>query len=499
MDQTPSSPAPTQTDAWVVIAGCDTWAHLRALAAYARVHPEGCVFVFRAPEIAGAADTVEVIRRFSSRCWPRLRLIVPGASGANTAASIEAQIVDWKHFHPELTLWQVDATDATGPVLDGLARAAAGDPRMRVIMRERDGAWQVAAGGGKGRLTFGPMAPPISPDSLDATSLVDLLSPFCGAAAEVLWRESREAERLSAAELASLVVAGAKSNWAWRTMYESALGRPCRQAEYGLKDFLASALLAMGVTNVRLDVRITWTERKEEPLSLDVVACRHGRIFLFDCQTGGEDRAEGVRAATQAAARQLLGRMEAACVVLRPTRWATGAERVMELAAPAAHLLDVDACRTLFTRLASVLGASVPPELRALERGALRFNATRLPVLTAASSAQRLGDAVHVDDRIFDLVKGARVDESNTGAVWRAARVTPDTWFIEGRLASGGPPLEMRQRLEARFVAERVRASVVFFELSPNRRYWHAVLRVTGEPSAFSRWLHAWRKLPLIV
>jgi hypothetical protein len=329
--------------------------------------------------------------------------------------------------------------------------------------------------------------------------LIDLLAPFCGDEAEVLWRESREAERLAATELAAMIEAGAKSNWAWRAMYESALGRPCPQAEYGLKDFLASALLAMGVRNVRLDVRITWTARKEEPLALDVVAFRHGRIFLFDCQTVGGDRAEGVRAATQDAARQLLGRMEAACVVLRPTRWATGAERVMELAAPAAHLMDVDACRNLFTRLAAVLGASVPPELRALERGALRFQATRLPVLTAASSAQRLGDAVHVDDRIFDLVRGARVDESNTGAVWRAARVTPDTWFVEGRVVKGGPPLELRQRLEARFTAERVRAKIVFFELSPNLRYWHAVLRVAGEPSAFSRWLHAWRKLPLIV
>lgn len=485
--------------AWVVVAGRDTWAHLRALAWYADAHPDGCVFVFRVPEIQGAAETVEIVRRFSSRCWPRLRLIVPGANGANTAASIEAQLADWKHFHPELTAWEIDATAATGPVLDGLACVAAGDPGIRVMMRESDGAWQVATGGGKGRLSFGAMRPPVPPDSLDTTLLVDLLSPFCGADTEVCWRESREPERLTATDLAAMVEAGAKSNWNWRAMYAAALGRPCLSMEYGLKDFLASALLAMGVANVRLDVRITWTARKEEPLALDIVAFRHGRIFLFDCQTGGEDRAEGVRATTQDAARQLLGRMDAACIVLRPTRWATGAERVMELAAPAAHLMDVDACRNLFSRLAIVLGTSVPAEMRALERGALRFNATRLPVLTAASSAQRLGDAVHVDDRIFDLVRGARVDESNTGAVWRAARVTPDTWFIEGRVVRGGPLLELRQRLAARFTAERVKAAIIFFELSPNQRYWHAVLRVAGEPSAFSRWLHAWRKLPLIV
>jgi len=486
-------------ETWVVVAGPEIWAHLRALAGYARAHPDGCVFVFRATDMPGAAAAADCLRRFCSRAWPRLRLIVPAATGTNTADSIAAQMADWKHFHPELTVWQVDATAATGPILDGLARVASADSGLRVIMRDRSGQWHEAAGGSGTRLTFAPMSSPVPPDTLDAIPLVDLLSPFCGSDAEVLWRESREAEALSVSELAAMVSAGARSNWAWRTMYETVIGRACRHPEYGLKDFLASVLLALGVQNVRIDVRIIWTARREEPLSLDVVACRHGRLFLFDCHTVGEDRAEGVRAVTQDAARLLLGQMEAACVVLRPTRWATGAERVMELAAPSAHLMDVDACRNLFSRLAAVLGVQAPPELRALERGALRFQATRLPVLSAASSAQRLGDAVHVDDRIFDLVRGARVDEAHTSALWRAARVTPDTWFVEGRVIQGGPPMELRTRLESRFVSEKIKARVIFFELSPNQRYWHAVLRVSGDPLHFSRWLHAWRKLPLVV
>ena len=63
----------------------------------------------------------------------------------------------------------------------------------------------------------------------------------------------------------------------------------------------------------------------------------------------------------------------------------------------------------------------------------------------------------------------------------------------------GGSAEELRRRLQARFSGERVPVDILFFELSGNRRYWHALLTVPGDPQSFPRWLRKWEKVPLMV
>ena len=333
---------------------------------------------------------------------------------------------------------------------------------------------------------------------LDQGLISDILEPFSQGVAEVRWRDSRAPLALDAAAVARMVTAGVANNWNWRLMVETATGAPYTKGEYDLKDFLATTLFAMGIKNVRLNVALAWSGSKEEPLIIDVIACYKGRIFIFDCQAADARESEHpARVADMA--RKVFGAVGATGVVLRPSRWATGAERALATLTPAAVVFDADACRQLFSRLGELFGIEVPQELRETERTALRFGGRKLPVMSAASDAQRVGAAVTVDERIFDVWRGALTADASTNWPWRAVRVTPDRWFVQGRVMQGGSTEELRRRLVSRLSAERVNAEVRFFELSGNRRYWHAILTVPGDPQAFPRWLRKWEKVPLIV
>ncbi len=488
----------TPATGYIACVGSDVWGRLRSLAWYAAQRPDGIACLFAADSLDGARQAADTLRRIAAKRWPRLKVIVPGDATANTAEAFVRRFADWKVFHPELTAWVIDASDAMLPVREALAAAARADAAVRLVACERDGAWwQFARDPATGALAAVRTEPPPA-EGVDNGPLTDLLEPFCQGVAEVRWRDSRAPLTLDADAVARMVGAGAAGNWNWHAMVEAATGAPCSQYDYDLRDFLATTLHAMGVPHARLNVRLAWTTLKDDPLTLDVAVCRNGRLFLFDCQTADE-REGGLSPQAADLARGIFARLGATGVVLRPNRWATGAERTLSALTPAARLFDADACRQLFSRLGELLGIPVPAALREAERTSLRFGGRKLPVMTAASDAQRVGAAVTVDERIYDVWRGAHAADASTDWPWRAVRVTPDRWFLQGRVMQGGSADELCRRLAARFASEKIRADIRFFELSANRRYWHALLAVPGEPHLFPRWLRKWEKFPLIV
>ncbi len=488
----------TPTTGYIAFVGPDAWSHLRSLGWYAAQRADGVACVFATDDLVGSKQAAEVLRRIAAKRWPRLKLIVPGESSPNTTDAFARRFADWKAFHPELIQWVIDATAATLPVREAMTAALLADPAVTLVARERDGSWWQVVRDAASRKTLTSRTPPPPADAVDNGPLTDLIEPFCHGAAEVLWRESRAPLTLTVDELVRMVGAGVSCNWNWREMVEIGTGAPCHQYDYDLRDFVATALNALGVAHVRLNVRLAWTALKEDTLHLDVAACHNGRLYLFDCQTSEErNAAMSPQAAETAGA--IFARLDVTGVVIRPNRWVTGSERTLSALAPSARLLDADACRQLFSRLGALLDIPVPAALREAERTSLRFGGRKLPVMTAASDAQRVGAAMKVDDRIYDVWRGAHADDASTDWPWRAARVTPDRWFLQGRVMQGGTATELRNRLAARFTAEKITVEIRFFELSGNRRYWHALLAVPGDAHLFPRWLRKWENVPLIV
>lgn len=484
--------------AWIIVVGADLRAHLNTLVGLAQATPERVLFLLSAANTPAVVENIAILKRLCSRAWPRLRLIVPAGLTGFTGKNVLAQIQDWQHFRPELITWNMDVSSLAFNGYAGIGQILRALPDLKMFAIGDTSGWhQITMP--ESELAFSAVESPVDVDGLAKVSLMDLLSSISEPAATILWRESRAGEKLSPAEIAAIIADGIKKNWSWSSMYETALGRLPDRPDYGVKDIIASALLALGVENVRIDVRLRLEAYKEEPFLFDVVACHNGSFFVFNCQAEN-DANEGVtRAAVQDAVRQFFDKINVVSVVLRPLRWASGAERAMELAAQGAYIWDADACRTVFTRLAKLLNVRTPVELRVLERQGMRFRASRLPVLAAATAAQRLGNAVQAGERIFDLVRGARVDGASGAAPWHAARLTPDTWFIEGKVIQGGMPAELRRRLEARFANEKLNAKILYFELSANQRYWHVLIRTAGDTHQFQRWLKNWNRLPILV
>ena len=489
-------PVLTPATGFITFAGPDAWSHLRSLGWYGAARPEGVACLFATDDIAGSKQAADTLRRIASKRWPRLKVIVPGETSANTADAFARRFADWKTFHPELKAWVIDATAATLPVRVAMAAAVLAEPAVTLISRERDGSWsQLVRDPASGKAVAGSIEPPPA-DVLDGGPLTDLLEPFCHGVAEIRWRESRAPLALTVDEVARMVAAGVPTNWNWREMVAAGTGAPCRESDYDLRDFLATTLQALGVPHVRINVHIAWTSLREDPLRLDVAVCRNGRLYVFDCQTAEENT---LTPQASDSVRAIFSKMDVTGIVLRPNRWTTGAERTLSSLAPSACLLDADACRQLFSRLGALLDIPVPRVLREAERTSLRFGGRRLPVLSAASDAQRVGAAMKVDERIYDVWRGSHVDDPSTDWPWRAARVTADRWFLQGRIMQGGSADELRRRLATRFSAERVPVEIRFFEVSSNHRYWHALLAVPGDPQVFPRWLRKWEKVPLVI
>lgn len=485
---------PEETSALVLFAGEDLWSSLQSLAWMQKSQRLGGVFIYQTADRHSAAPA-ERIRRFCSRRWPELRVVLPGEPGAATAAKVVERLADWRRFRPEITRWVVDATGATRAMLGGVAEVAAADRVFEIVYRDSDGLWQGLRPAGGGRLDVVTLTPAIPEDIADSLPVSELIGNLVADVADVRLRESREPEPLAAEELARVVQAGGKCNWDWNRMYATALDLPPRLTPFTFEDFLASSLLAMGVRNVRVNLKVIGSGPRPAETVLDLVVNRRARLYVFECRARDEQRDPGPQAPLLS-----LSALQPVCVALRPNRWATDAERTMATLGERALIVDADACRHLFSWLGERLGVHPPAVLRELERATLRFGANRLPVFTPATQAQRLGDAVRVDDQVFDLVKGGRIESDGNETTWRAARVSPDLWFLEGRVVLGvGVGPEMQRRFAARLAEQKLAAAIVFFEVIPNKKYWHALVRVAGDNAEFSRWLHKWRRLPLIV
>ena len=478
----------------VLFAGEDVWSSLQSLAWLQAQGGLGGVFLYQTADPRRSAGPAERLRRFCSRRWPGLRVVVPGEPGEATAAGVAARVREWRRFRPDLARWVLDATCATRAMLPGVADLLGADPACRAIYRETDGIWQALQPAGGGRLGAAPLQPPVPFDATDALPVAELVETLAADVAEVRLRESREPEALASADLAALVRQGTPCNWDWSRMYVAAFNRAPRGGEFTLQDFVVSALAAMGVRNARVDLKVVLAGARPVEAVLDLVVCRRGRVFVFDCRSRDEQRDPG-----PAVPQVALEGLWPVCVCLRQNRWATDAERALAAMAGRAHVVDANGCRRLFSWLGELMAARPPEELRGLEQAALRLAASRLPVFTPATQAQRLGDAVRVDEQVFDVVKGSRVEAGGGPTAWRAARVSPDLWFIEGRVARGGTGPELRDRLAARFSEQHLPATVLFFELAVNKKFWHALVRVAGDGAPFTKFLHKWKNMPLVV
>jgi hypothetical protein len=479
--------------ALVVFANEDTWSALQSIAYFQERERLDGVFIYQTIDRLSAAPA-ERLRRFCSRRWPTLRVVLPGEPGAASAAKVAERVCDWRRFRPDVVRWVIDATGATRAMLGGVAAVLAADKAFEALYRESDGVWQALRPVGAGQLEAAALATPIPADVTDALPVTELVEILAADVAEIRFRESRAPEPLTPEEIGRLVMAGGKCNWDWSRMYATALNRPGRLEEFAFEDFVAAALLAMGVRNVRVNLKVVQTGAKHFETVLDLIVNRCGRLYVFDCRARDEQRDPGPPAPLVA-----LEGLGPVCVSLRPNRWATDAERLLAAMGSRVHVVDADGCRHLFSWLAGLMEVQPPAGLRELERAALRLGVNRLPVFTPATQAQRLGDAVRLDDQVFDLVKGGRVEDGGNETVWRAARVTPDLWFLEGRVLQGGVGPEMQRRLAARFAEQKLAVTIVFFELMPNKKFWHALVRIPGDNGAFTRALHKWRNIPLIV
>lgn len=487
---THGQPAANGATGLVVFAQRDVWSALQSLMWCKSNSALEALCVYHTPESAGDAER---LRRFCARQWPELKVIVPGEPGTALAAKVVERLRDWRLFRSELQRWVIDCSGAEPSMLAGVSRAATEDAAWNVMRRRPDGAWERLTAASGGRLNPEPLVPAPAADIADGLSFADLFTVLPAEGdVEPVWRESRPPEQLAAAQLARIVTAGAACNWDWRQMFEQAEGRACPNGDWGFDDFLGAALVALGVANTRVHLRLRLAAKRPCEQLFDVAAIRNGILWLFDCQF----RAEGETGAPADA--RLWSQFAARRVVLRPGRWATATERLLA-AGGGNTLLDGDDCRTLFSRLAELLGCELPAELRSLERGTLSTGASRLPVFSPATPAQQFSDAIHVAPCTFDLQRGARADAGGTPPPWLAARVASDLWFLGGSVPNPVQVQELRQRLDERLARSRLETAVIFFEMTHDRLHWRALVRMKSEGAALGRWLQRWQGVPLIV
>jgi len=483
-----------QASALVVFPGSDVWSSLQSLSWFQAQANLSSVFIYQTDQHASLKQG-DRLRRFCSKRWPTLRVVLPGEPGAPTATGLLERLRDWRRFRPDVTRWILDVTGASRAMLGAVRDLLASDGAVyEIIYRDVSSGWQMLRLSTSGHLEACSLLPSIPSNATDAIPVAELVECFAHDVGEVRLRDSRQPESLSPGDLSKLVESGAGCNWDWTRMYTTALTRPGRIEPFTFEDFVAAALMGMGVSNVRVNVKVFTTGPKPVETLLDIIVHYRGCLYLFDCRARDERRDPG-----PAVPLITLEGLWPVCVALRPNRWATDAERIFAAVSGCAHVFDADACRHLFSALGRLLGVNPPQALCDLERNALRFGANRLPVFTPATQAQRLGDAVRVDQQVFDFVKGGRVESSGDTLAWRAARVSTDLWFLDGHAVQGGVTQELQRRLMARFAEHRLAITVVFFELTANKKYWHALVRVSGDSAPFAKFLHAWRKMPLIV
>ena len=486
----PTPPGEADT-ALVVFAAPDLWSSLQSLGWCLEGGRLDTLFIYQTPATAAEADR---LRKLCNRQWPALKVVLPGEAGTEQAAKVIERLRDWRLFRPALTRWILDATGAQPSMLAALSRAAEESPDWLILRRLPGGGWQRLAAASGGRLNPEPLddAPgPCQADAIALPLLLPALYPGAEAEIELQWRLSRAPETLSAEQLAAIAGAGREANWEWHRMFGEILRKPAPADGWGFDDFIGATLALLGVGNTRVHLPVRLPAKRPCEQTFDVIAVHRGTLWLLDCQPCLDPE-------PPVAFDSRLWRLPGARrLVIRPGRWATLAERM--LTDEQAMLLDCDDCRTLFSRLCGLLGIEVPRVLGAIERDTLAPRADRLPVFSPATPAQQFSDAIHLDECVFDLQRGARADAGGTPPPWLAARVAPDLWFIGGSLPRPVPPEELRQRLDERLAKGRMDASVVFYEVSQNRLHWRSLVRMKGEGDQLGHWLRRWRNVPLVI
>ncbi len=475
----------------VVFACADHMTSLQSICWCRATRSLDALCIYHTPATACHA---EALRRFCARQWPDLKVIVPGEPGNESADKVVERLRDWRLFRAELSRWIVDCTGAAPTMLAGLARVAGEAPLVWTLIRhDETGLWQALSPAAAGDLKTVALPEAPASDSADGVSLLELLPLLAGdEQLSVLWRESRPAAPLRPEEVAAIVNQGAACNWNWRQMRARALEPEHSGEDWGFDDFIAASLAAMGCRTLRVHLRLRSGKPSPREQIFDVVALHHGRLWLFDC---------GCRIETDAARTDdvaLWGLVGAGVVVLRPGRQAGATERTLA-AAGRVTLIDRDDSRHLFTLLARLLSIRLDAALRQAEQRTLAPADPRRPALSPATPAQQFSAAIHLDDNVFDLMRGAQADAGGKPPPWLAARLASDLWYLGGQTPLPVPGQEMRRRFEARLVQGHFEYALVFFEAGQDRRQWRALVRIKRDDPALGRWLHRWRNVPIVV
>ena len=107
--------------ALVVFAGEDLWSSLQSIAHFQEHERLDGVFIYQTTDRLSALPA-ERLRRFCSRRWPALRVVLPGEPGATSAAKVFERVSDWRRFRPDVIRWVIDATGATRAMWSANAR-----------------------------------------------------------------------------------------------------------------------------------------------------------------------------------------------------------------------------------------------------------------------------------------------------------------------------------------------------------------------------------------
>ncbi len=484
---------PKKTDdagiALIVFAQADLWSSLQSVSWCRTTGRLDTLFVYHTLATAPAAER---LRKLCSRQWPDLKVVVPGEAGADLPAKVIERLREWRLFRPNLSHWVLDCTGALPCMFAAISRAGEEAPGWLIMRRIVNGSWQGLTAASGGRLNPAPLADAPTARQADALPLHILLPAlYPDEEIELQWRESRAPDALAGEQLAAIIAAGKEANWDWRKMFEAAFGKPCATGDWGVDDFIGATLALLGVGNTRVHLPARLLAKRPCEQIFDVVAVHRGALWFFDCQRRLEPDPPAI---FDNRLWQLAG---AHRIVVRPGRWASLTERL--LADTATTLLDCDDCRSLFSRLCALLDLDVPRVLRSIERDTLAPSADRLPVFSPATPAQHFSDAIHLDNCVFDLQRGASADAGGTPPPWLAARVAPDLWFLGGTLNRSVPAEELRQRLDDRLGKSQLEASVIFFEVSQQRLSWRSLVRMKGDGAQLGKWLHRWRNVPLVI
>lgn len=464
--------------ALVVFAGADP-----RLAAATVAHHAGTIAALYIHHVKGQEAKAEKLRRFCAHQWPQLPAVASCEPGTDSPMSVAARLRDWNVMRP--ADWTYDISGAAPSMLAGVSRVAC-ETGARVIGAEGpEDAWREYEPASGGRLIPSEKADGLPcPGDADGTDMPAYLELSATRDAEVVWHGSRPPVRLAPHEISSIARECAASNWSWRESFAKVMGRSA-PIVWDFEDMLASILLAIGVTNVRVSVGVAVRDARVAERRFDVVAIHNGEVWTFDCGADA-DTPDDVRPW------RVFGQR---VVAIRPARRATPTET--RLTSRKRILLDSADCRSIFDCLSSMLSVRLPREFDALERKSLSREATSdLPVFSPSSKALQFSEAIHIGDGIYDLAAGAAIDDGEKPSPWFAAKLSRTLWSISGSLSKQVTPTEGRGRLAATLQRGKAGADIVLFDLADNRVEWTAVVRAASS-AAFAKWLAKWRNLPL--